>query len=76
MAFAVLALGHRDDAEHCARAFCLRLDERVSGRDVDGDGDGDGGVVGGQHVPSQPSTPVLACGSPTGLLSGEPRWRR
>ena len=25
---------------------------------------------------SQPSTPVLACGSPTGLLCGEPRWRR
>ncbi len=24
----------------------------------------------------QPSTPVDACGAPTGLDSGEPRWRR
>lgn len=26
--------------------------------------------------PAQPSTPVAECGAPTGLDSGEPRWRR
>ena len=29
-----------------------------------------------QQSAGQPSMPVLSCGWPTGLLSGEPRWRR
>ena len=28
------------------------------------------------RAPAQPSIPVAVCGVPTGLDSGEPRWRR
>ncbi|MGW0480995.1 1-aminocyclopropane-1-carboxylate deaminase/D-cysteine desulfhydrase [Nonomuraea sp. NPDC003214] len=33
-------------------------------------------VVTGEPWPPQPSTPVAVCAAPTGLDSGEPRWRR